>query len=201
MKNSLIIVLFFLAGVAIGIFRLFPEFIIESNLQVYVLYLLIFLVGIEIGRDITVVWKLIKVLNVRIVLVPLGIVFGSLIGGLIFSVFTDLFSVRESLSVSAGFGYYSLSSILISQIRGELIGVFALLSNIFREILTLLCVPIFAKLFGKLAPIASAGATSVDTTLPLITRFVGKKYAVVSIFSGTVLTLLVPFLVPLILNA
>lgn len=201
MRNSLIIVLFFLAGVAIGLFRLFPEFIIESNLQVYVLYLLIFLVGIEIGRDITVVWRLIKVLNVRIVLVPLAIAIGSLIGGLLFSFFTDLLSIKESLSVSAGFGYYSLSSILISQIRGELIGVFALLSNIFREILTLLCVPIFAKLFSKLAPIASAGATSVDTTLPLITRFVGKKYAVISIFSGTVLTLLVPFLVPLILNA
>jgi uncharacterized membrane protein YbjE (DUF340 family) len=39
----------------------------------------------------------------------------------------------------------------------------------------------------------------MDTTLPIIIRSTGTEYAAVSVFSGLVLTLLVPFLVPLVL--
>ena len=82
----------------------------------------------------------------------------------------------------------------------ETLGVIALLSNIMRELITLLATPIFLKYFGKLAPIAAGGATSMDTTLPIITKFSGKDYAIIAIFSGTVLTILVPFLVTFILQ-
>jgi uncharacterized membrane protein YbjE (DUF340 family) len=54
--------------------------------------------------------------------------------------------------------------------------------------------------FGKLAGISSGGATSMDTTLPVITRFSGKEWSIISVFSGIVLTLLVPFLVTFILK-
>jgi uncharacterized membrane protein YbjE (DUF340 family) len=102
--------------------------------------------------------------------------------------------------VGAGFGYYSLSSIFIGQISGKTLGVVALISNILREIITLLGTPLLLKFFGQLAPIAAGGATSMDTTLPVITKFTGKEYAVISVFSGVVLTMLVPFLVTFILK-
>jgi len=54
------------------------------------------------------------------------------------------------------------------------------------------------KFFGKLSPIASGGATSMDTTLPVIAKFSGREYAVISVFSGVVLTILVPFIITLI---
>ena len=113
--------------------------------------------------------------------------------------FIDI-GLRESLAIGAGFGYYSLSSIFITKISGEALGVVALISNISREIATLLITPLLVKYFGKLAPIASGGATSMDTTLPIITKFVGKEYAIISVFSGIVLTILVPFLVTFILK-
>ncbi len=78
--------------------------------------------------------------------------------------------------------------------------VIALISNISREIFTLLATPFLVKYFGTLAPIASGGATSMDTTLPIITKFLGKEYAIISVFSGVVLTILVPFLVTFILK-
>jgi uncharacterized membrane protein YbjE (DUF340 family) len=107
--------------------------------------------------------------------------------------------LNECLAIGSGFGYYSLSSIYITKISGEVLGVVALLSNIIREVITLIASPVLVKYFGKLAPIASGGATSMDTTLPIITRYSGKEFAVTSVFSGTVLTIIVPFMVTLFL--
>jgi len=39
----------------------------------------------------------------------------------------------------------------------------------------------------------------MDTTLPVITKFIGSDYAIISVFSGVVLTILVPFLIAVIL--
>ncbi len=40
----------------------------------------------------------------------------------------------------------------------------------------------------------------MDTTLPVIVKFTGKDYGIIAIFSGIVLTVLVPVLVTLILE-
>jgi uncharacterized membrane protein YbjE (DUF340 family) len=103
-------------------------------------------------------------------------------------------ALHEALAIGSGFGYYSLSSIMISRLSGETLGVVALLANIMREMTTLLLTPLLAR-YGKLAPIAAGGATAMDTTLPIITRFSGSEYGVVGVFSGLVLSIIVPFLV------
>jgi uncharacterized membrane protein YbjE (DUF340 family) len=69
-----------------------------------------------------------------------------------------------------------------------------------REFITLIGTPLLARYFGRLAPIASGGATSMDTTLPVITRSVGTDYAVISVVNGVVLTALVPLLITAILR-
>jgi uncharacterized membrane protein YbjE (DUF340 family) len=139
-------------------------------------------------------------MKIKIFLVPLGVIVGTLAGTAFVSIFLPELKLKEVLAVGAGFGYYSLSSLFITQISGETLGVIALLSNILREILTLLATPILVLYFGKLAGIASGGATSMDTTLPVITRFSGKEWSIIAVFSGVVLTLLVPFLVTFILS-
>lgn len=52
-----------------------------------------------------------------------------------------------------------------------------------------------ARWFGPLAAVSIGGATTFDTTLPIITQSAGKPYAVVSVFHGCVLDFSVPFLV------
>ena len=198
MKNSLIIVGFFVLGILIGLYNLLPQIFIETDFSVYALYILMFLVGVGIGSD-KKAWEVLKSAKLKIVLVPLTVIMGTFLGVAIISFFIDI-GLRESLAIGAGFGYYSLSSIFITKISGEALGVVALISNISREIATLLITPLLVKYFGKLAPIASGGATSMDTTLPIITKFVGKEYAIISVFSGIVLTILVPFLVTFILK-
>ena len=100
-----------------------------------------------------------------------------------------------AIALLQGFGYYSLSGILITGSKGAELGTVALLSNIIRELLTLLGAPLLARWFGSLAPIAAGGATTADTTLPVITRTCGDELAVVSIYHGMVVDFSVPFLV------
>jgi uncharacterized membrane protein YbjE (DUF340 family) len=197
MKNSFIMLSIFIAGVLIGVFAFLPQKLMEHNAELYVLYFLMFFVGISIGSDIPGAWKLLKKLHIKIIMVPLAVIVGTYAGVSLVSLLIPSIALKDSLAVGSGFGYYSLSSILLSELKGETLGMIALLSNIIRELLTVVCAPLFVRFFGKLAPITSGGATSMDTTLGIITRFSGREYATISVFSGTILTILVPFLVTL----
>ena len=198
MKGSIIILFFFVIGLFTGIYDLLPEHFLQNDYSMYALYVLMFLVGIGIGSNKKTL-SLIRSVNFKILLVPLSVITGTYIGVSVFSLLQDNLSLVDSLAVGSGFGYYSLSSVLISEVSGDMLGVIALLSNITREIITLLLTPVFARYFGKLAPISSGGATAMDTTLPVITKYIGSDYAIISVFSGVILTILVPFLIAIIL--
>ncbi len=199
MKGSLIILTFFTVGVMLGVSRQLPDIANSPEWSNYALYFLMFLAGAGIGAD-RKSWKVIRTINLKIILIPAGIIAGTFIGVSIASMLLPSLGLREVLAVGAGLGYYSLSSIFISGLHSEALGVVALLSNILREIATLLLTPLLVKHFGKLAGIASGGATSMDTTFPVISKYSGKDYAVISLFNGIVLTVLVPFLVTFILT-
>jgi uncharacterized membrane protein YbjE (DUF340 family) len=197
MIGSIIIILFFSIGLIAGINGISLNFIQISDPSIYALYLLMFLVGVGIGSDSS-VWNVLKKMNLKILMVPLIVIIGTLSGTYICSFFLKDISAPDCMAIGSGFGYYSLSSIIISKIRNDTLGVMALLANISREIFTLLATPLLVRYLGKLAPIASGGATSMDTTLPVIAKYSGKEYAVISVFSGVVLTILVPFIIALI---
>jgi uncharacterized membrane protein YbjE (DUF340 family) len=199
MKNSLIIVAFFAAGILSGIGLARGGFVLKVDVSFYALLVLLFLIGVSVGSDQR-TGQMLRNLNPGILLMPLSVILGTALGALAAGIFIRNIGLRELLAVGSGFGYYSLSSVIITQVRGPALGVIALLANIAREVLTLLLAPILARYLGKLAPIAAGGATAMDTTLPVIIRFSGKEYAVVAVFSGIVLTLLVPILVTLLLR-
>lgn len=199
MKGTLIILAFFTTGVILGVTGRLPVNLISPEWSSYSLYLLMFLAGVGIGAD-RKSWYVLRAMNIKIFLVPAGIIVGTFTGVTVASLLLPSIQLREALAVGAGFGYYSLSSIFISRLHSESLGIVALLSNIIREISTLILTPLFVRYFGKLAGIASGGATSMDTTLPVITVYSGKDYAIISLFSGIVLTILVPVLVTFILE-
>lgn len=194
MKDILLIVGIFIFGIILGIFKVIPESIEITTLSEYALYALLFFVGIGIGSDKESL-AAIKRMKGLIILLPLIVVAGSLLFSLISLVFLRGLTANEVLSVSAGMGYYSLSSIIISKLHGETLGTIALISNLFREVFTLLVLPFVVKYTGKLSPIASGGATSMDTTLPVVVKFSGKEYVMISVYNGVVITILVPLLV------
>lgn len=194
MKGSLIIVSFFAVGIVCGLFRLIPDCLSDSNLSYYALCGLMFCVGISIGNDPDTL-KSFRSLNPRLVFLPVMTILGTLAGCAVAGLFMEQRTLPECMAVGAGFGYYSLSSIFITEYKGAELGTIALLSNIMREIIALLCAPLLVRYFGKLAPISVGGATTMDTTLPIITRCSGQEFVIVSIFHGFVVDFSVPFLV------
>lgn len=194
MKGSLIIVGFFILGIAAGLSGMVPESIIDGDLTFYALCALLLCVGIGIGSDRNIVTKF-KSLDVRMALLPLGTALGTFAGSLVVSFILSGRSPLDCLAVGSGFDYYSLSSIFITEYKGAELGTIALLANIIREMVTLLLSPVLAKVFGPLAPISSGGVTSMDTTLPIIMASSGEQYSAVSIFHGFILDFSIPFLV------
>ena len=194
MKGSLIIVGFFVLGIIVGLCDVIPDSFVNSDVSYYALCCLMFCVGISIGCD-TSVLKSFKEVNPRLMMLPIMTILGTLAGCAAVSILLGHRQLTDCLAIGSGFGYYSLSSIFITQYRGAELGTIALLANISREILTLLCAPLLAKYFGRVAPISVGGATTMDTTLPIITRYTGESFIIVSIFHGFCVDFSVPFLV------
>lgn len=194
MRGSLIIVAFFIAGLLLARWGWIPLSLSEGDVSIWALYALMFLVGISIGSD-TQALKAIRGQHWKILWVPVATWAGTLAGTALASLLLPSRNLADCLAVGSGFGYYSLSSIFITEYRGAELGTIALAANIIREIITLLGAPLLVCWFGKLAPICAGGATTMDTTLPVITRFSGKEFVVISIFHGFIVDFSVPFLV------
>jgi uncharacterized membrane protein YbjE (DUF340 family) len=200
LKNqSIWILLFFILGITIALNKLVPAYWGNNTVSTVILYLMMILVGAGIGSDPRAL-EILKSTRFHILIVPVVVVVGSITGSMLISFLIPDINATNGMAIGAGFGYYSLSAILIGKISGNEMGVIALLANIFREVFTLVAAPWLVRWFGKLGAIVSGGATAMDTTLPVIVKATGKEFAVISIFSGIVLSMLVPVLVPLLLG-
>ena len=192
MKGSLIVVAFFVLGVLAGRSGSMPEWMLSSGTSFVALCALLLCVGISIGLNPDMKSE-IKSLNPRLALLPVATILGSWMGAMaaFFLMNNDVCSLlhhrqlTDCLAVDSGFAYYSLSSIFITEYRGAELGTIA----------PLLLTPLLAKWFGPLAPISSGGATTMDTTLPIITQTVGQRYVALSIYHGFVTDFTVPFFV------
>ncbi|WP_405728943.1 lysine exporter LysO family protein [Anaerotignum sp.] len=194
---SLAILIVLVLGIGAGF--ILPENIsaMIDSASSYMLLILLFSVGIDMGLN-KEVFTRIKELGFKILLIPFGVVAGSLCGGALTALLTGL-PVKEGLAISAGLGWYSLSGILITEAGNPVGGTISFLANVFREMLTFIVVPFIASHLNYYCAIAPAGATAMDTTLGIISRNTNATVAVLSFVSGVVCTLVVPVLVPIFL--
>lgn len=161
----------------------------------YILYALMLLVGISVGLHEGIVGKL-REYHVKILLIPFGIVAGSLAGGALCSVLTRL-PMAESTAIAGGLGWYSLTGVAIGNLSGAQFGSIAFLSNLLREIFSFFSIPFLAKHLGAYSCIAAAGATSEDTTLPMMIRYTDGETVVLSVLNGVICSACVPVLLSL----
>ena len=189
--SSTVIVAFFVLGAVLGWLHCLPDALSSPQVTLWLLYALMFTVGMSIGADKR-LREILRTLSPKVLLVPVATTVGTFAGVALASLLLR-YSLSECLAVGAGFGYYSLSSIFITQYKGAELGTVALISNILREIFTLLGTAMLVRYCGKLAPICAGGCTTTDTTLPVITRFAGKDMTFIAIVHAMVLDLSVPF--------
>lgn len=187
-----------LAGLFFGIFFKIDFLLKNSDSFIDLgLCLLLFFVGIDIGRN-SDIFPALKKFGKKIWFIPLTTLAGTLFAGFLASFITSL-SLGESLAVSSGLGWYSLSAIELSKISTEL-GSIAFLSNVFRELLAIFSIPLVAKKIGAFESISTGGATVMDTLLPVINKNNSSDISVVSFFTGVILSGAVPILVPLFVS-
>ena len=193
MKGSLIIVAFFAAGILCGRADVLPQWVSSSTVSMTALCALLLCVGMGIGSNPDMKSEF-RSLNPRVALLPLATNLGSWAGAAIAFLVLQR-TITDCLAISSGFAYYSLSSIFLTEYRGIELGTIALVANLVREAITLLGTPLLARIFGPLAPISAGGATTMDTTLPIITHTCGQRFTILAIFHGFIVDFSVPFLV------
>lgn len=188
-----------LVGVAAGRFLLPAAWAgWGEQFVMYALALMVFGVGIDIGRHRAVFWQLLH-RGWGLVAVPLAVALGSL-GGAALAAWLLAMPVRDGLAVGAAFGWYSLAGPLITHLHGPVLGATAFLANVFRELLAFMIIPACVARWGGLAALAPSGATAMDSTLPLIAKVTDPETSLLAFFSGLILTVLAPPLMTLLLT-
>lgn len=194
MHESIIIFVCFAGGCVMGYFG--ADNYLPEQASFYSLCVLLMCVGFGIGQN-DELRRNFRHIKKGFVLMPIITIAGTWIGALLTALLITDRSPADWLAVSSGFGYYSLSSMLITEMCNVELGTVALMYNVLREVTTLLFAPLLLRLFGPLAPISLGGATTADTTLPIISRICGTQFVPIAIFHGLIVDLCVPFLVPL----
>ena len=190
--------------IAVVIGALMGKFILPQGTLQYTdliidigLMLLLFFVGIDIGLNRSVFGR-IKAIGLRILYIPTAIILGSIAGSAVAGMLLGM-PFNEAGAVGAGLGWYTLSSILVANYSSQL-SAMAFIANVTRELMAFMIIPIIAKKLGFLEAIAPAGATAMDTGLPIVSRSTDPETAIIAFVSGVICTASVPVLVPLILN-
>lgn len=185
-----IVVLGFGAG------ALLPEFpgLNYGSVTGWVLNALLFMIGVQFAQSGLSLRS--AFMRADTVLVPAATAIGSLAGGLAAAALFRL-SAGKGMALAAGFGWYSLSGVLISDMGDAALGSAAFLANMIRESIALLLIPVLGATRRPYAAIGVGGATAMDVTLPIIEQCCGVESVPVSFASGAMLSLLVPVLVPL----
>ena len=195
---TIAIILTVIAGVLAGYFFL-PEVFVENTEHILTagLCLLLFMVGIDIGRQGTVISDIRKN-GLRILTVPLFVILGTLAGAAAAALLTGM-ALRDSAAVAAGLGWYSLAPIILSEYSAQLSAI-SFLSNVMRELIAIITIPIVAKYIGYIEACAPPGAAAMDTCLPLVEKATNSTTAVYNFVSGLVLSCVIPVLVPAIMS-
>lgn len=204
MRGSLIVLGLFLAGILIGRLGNVPDECVSAELTEWLLYALVVQIGLSLGYGGN-LRRIFKEVSLRSMLLPVATLIGSLLFTAIAGICLGQWKLTDYLALASGLGYYSLSSVLIIDIKSRTIGLaaathlgmLALLVNIIREMTALVGGPWLAKKFGRYAPVAAAGVTSMDVTLPMIVRCAGQEMFPVALMHGMVLEICVPLLVTL----
>ncbi|EPG37681.1 lysine exporter LysO family protein [Acinetobacter colistiniresistens] len=189
------------AFLALGVGILFGVLIKISGIQIafnswYLLLIFIFLIGVELAfTQFDRSW-----LSWKILMVPVAAFIGSGLASILnYILLSKNYNFNEVMALAQGYGWYSMSGILFTELHSAKLGGIALLTDLFREIFAILLMYCLGWRFPRSA-ISSAGATSMDVTLAMVKQSCGTHYVPHAMMSGLILSLLAPLLISLFLN-
>ncbi|MCU5774997.1 lysine exporter LysO family protein [Erwiniaceae bacterium BAC15a-03b] len=179
-------------GFALGLTE-WPPLHYASQASEYALILLLFLVGMQLRGSGMTLRQI--VLNRRGMMVAVVVALSALLGGLIAAVLLGL-PLKTGLAMASGYGWYSLSGILMTEAFGPVIGSAAFFNDLLRELLAIMLIPGLIRQH-RCTALGLCGATSMDFTLPVLQRSGGIEIVPAAIVHGFILSLLAPILIAL----
>lgn len=183
------------AGLLLGYFLL-PELPLVEDAATWALMLLLFLIGLQLRNAGLSLRRLL--LNRQGMGVALSLALSSLVAGVLVMPMLAL-PWHDTLALVSGFGWYSLSGIVVGEALGPAWGGVAFLNDVLREIIALAIIPLIISQRPAMA-IGYGGATAMDFTLPIIRSSGGLACVPVAIASGFVLSFISPVLMGLFLS-
>lgn len=192
------IIISVILGIGSG-YLFLPEWFIAATewLLVVGLCIMLFFVGIDLGKEGTVISNL-RSAGWRVFAFPVAILFGSFAGCFVGSLFLPIKTI-DSLLVASGLGWYSLAPIIITPYSEEIAAI-SFMHNVLREMLGIVFIPFVAKYIGYIECIALPGSPDMDVCLPVVEKATSPSIVVYSFVAGVVLSLLVPVMVPVLVS-
>ncbi|WP_319782213.1 lysine exporter LysO family protein [Oceanisphaera sp. IT1-181] len=185
--DSVWLCLVILAGVAIGQVLDASWFAVDT-LSEWALMLLLLLIGVQLRNSGMPLRQIL--LNPWGLSIAAVVLVSSWVGGIAGALILDM-PLQHGLAFSAGYGWYSLSGILISDQLGPVLGSAAFINDLARELFAIMLIPTLMRRFPSVA-IGYGAATAMDFTLPVLQRSGGVAVVPVAIVSGFILSLAAP---------
>jgi len=157
----------------------------------WALYTLLALVAFDLQLR----WAALRTLWVPVTSAVVGAVIAAIL-------LTSAFGVAApvAFATTLAFGWYSLAGPLVAARAGAELGLFAFLTNFLREDFTLLFAPLLGRRLRGEGLAAFGGATAMDTTLYMVTRYGDPKAGSLALATGLLLTVAASLLLPFLLS-
>jgi uncharacterized membrane protein YbjE (DUF340 family) len=204
-KMTIAILAFVVLGILFGYFlipllfsdyRSFETF--SGNALVFGLCFLLFFVGVDLGLTGTIVHSL-KNAGFRVLIFPVAVVLGTLVAAFLCGLVLPI-SQKEALAIGAGFGWYTLAPIVITEQGYVMAGAISFMHNIMRELGGIVLIPVVAQKIGYIESASLPGVAAMDVCIPLIERACSEKIVIYSFLIGLLQSAVVPVFVPLIIS-
>ena len=193
MKGILIAIV---AGIFTGIFGKNTYFDAKAvHLIDFGLCTMLFCIGIDLAHQ-NGIMSVIRKMERKVLFIPLLVIAGSFLAGVIGSIITRT-KLTDGILVTMGMGWYTYTGVYLSQFDLNL-GSMGFMTNVMREILAVILIPVAYKKFGQYSCVAVPGAPAMDASLPIILKCSGEDTIMIAIYSGLVLTIVVPILMPIL---
>ncbi|MCP4895496.1 MAG: lysine exporter LysO family protein [bacterium] len=168
------------------------------------LCVLIFAVGVQIGTELRTVRRrtggvrpgsVVLLVGLPICVILGTLLFSSLIAGLL------PFSRLECMLCAAPLGWQTLGGPLIMEQQGIRLGNLGFLANLFRDLVSLVLIPLVSRSKHKILGVAPGGVSTMDILLPVITTSSGREYLIHAIWVGACCSFWAPILIHLLSKA
>lgn len=166
-----------------------------------VLFILIGAVGVQSGMEVRLLQRERESLTRRSLILfaglPVAVIGGTLLLSALMTVFLPL-TWLECMLVVAPMGWQTLGGPLVMELRSVRLGNLAFLVNMFRDIVSLMIIPVVCRGRYGILGVAPGGVSTMDILLPVVTASAGKEYLIHAMWVGACCSFWAPILIWLI---